>query len=178
MKKLFFLLMILLAAATTQSGAQDRVYPNKPFKTLTSDPGYFTLNELSAGIGLGDTKPDYSKSFFGITTIEGYQFNKNMSGGLGTGALFYNGGVLIPLFIDFRYKFNLNPVTPYLYEETGALIMPSDFQNSKIFVTLGGGGQYAFTKKLAANFGLGLMVQSQTNRDTFITFKGGVTYMF
>lgn len=177
MKKIFFFLIVVFVLFIPSLHAQ-RVNPNKPFKTLSSGPGYFTLNEFSAGIGLSDTKPDYSGSFIGFTTIEGYQFNKNISGGLGTGILLYNGGMMMPLFMDFRYKFNLNPVTPYIFEEAGALLKFSDFQNSKIFVTLGAGGQYAFSRKMAANLGLGIMIQSQTSRDSFITMKGGIIYMF
>ena len=176
MKKL--LLSILLIWASASLSAQEKVNPNKPFGTLHSEPGYITINELSYGFGLGETSPDYSKFFFGFTTIHGYQINKRFTTSGGTGILFYNGGVLMPLFIDVRFRFDLKPVTPYLWNQEGVLVNFSDFQDSKIFVALGGGGQYAFSKNFAANLGIGGMIQSSGVRDSFIVVKAGVTYLF
>jgi len=172
------LLSILLIWTSTALFSQELESPNKPFMTLSSEPGYVTINELSAGIGLGETGPDYSKSFFGFTTIHGYQINKRFTTSGGTGILFYNGGALMPLFIDVRFRFYFKPVSPYLWEQTGVLLNFSDFQNSKFFVALGAGGQYAFSKNLAANLGIGGMLQSNVLRDSFIVVKGGVTYVF
>jgi hypothetical protein len=54
----------------------------------------------------------------------------------------------------------------------------SDFQESKFFAALGGGALYAFTENLAANFGIGGMIQKNDKRDSFFVVKGGVTYVF
>jgi hypothetical protein len=175
MKNLLISILILTSASLL---AQDKVNPNKPFGTLHSEPGYITINELSTGFGLGKTGPDYSKFFFGFTTIHGYQINKRCTTSGGTGILFYDGGALLPLFIDVRFRFDLKPVTPYLWNQEGVLINFSDFQDSKIFVALGGGGQYAFSKNFAANLGIGGMIQSSGLRDSFFVVKGGVTYVF
>ena len=172
------LLSILLIWTSTALFSQELQNPNKPFITLSSEPGYVTINELSAGFGLGKTGPDYSTSFFGFTTIHGYQINKRFITSGGTGILFYNGGALVPLFIDVRFRFDFKPVTPYLWEQTGVLMNFSDFQDSKAFVAFGAGGQYAFSKKLAANLGLGGMIQYGGVRDSFIVVKAGVTYVF
>jgi hypothetical protein len=176
MKKTFLvaittMLMILTANA-------QMVNPNKPFRTLSSQPGYLSTTELAVGFGLGDTEADYSKSFIGLTEVVHFQFTKSINAGIGTGALFYNGGSLVPLFLDFRYKFMLHKVTPYLFMQSGAMLKFSDFNSSMIFVAGGGGGQYAFSRRLAANLGLGLMIQSGGYRYSFITLRGGVTYMF
>ena len=147
--------------------------------TLSGEPGYVTINELSTGFGLGKTVVDYSKFFFGFTTIHGYQINKSFTTSGGTGLLFYNGGALLPLFIDIRFRFDLRPVTPYLWNQEGMLVNFSDSQDSKIFAALGGGGQYAFSKNLAANLGIGAMIQSSFGiRDSYFVLKGGVTYVF
>lgn len=172
------LISILVICTSTPLFSQELENPNKPFGTLSSEPGYVTINELSAGFGLGETGPDYSTRFFGFTTIHGYQINKSFTTSGGTGILFYNGGALVPLFVDVRFRFNLKPITPYLWEQTGVLFNFSDFKNSKFFVAFGAGGQYAFTKKLAANLGVGGMVQSSGVRDSFIVVKAGVTYVF
>ena len=78
------------------------VDPNRPGTLLNNNPGLITINELHFGIGLGITNVPYSKSFFGFTTINGYQINKNFVAAAGTGLSFYNGGMLVPLFLDFR----------------------------------------------------------------------------
>lgn len=176
MKNLFISLLLIWISGYLF--AQDKVNPNKPFDTLSSEPGYITINELSAGFGLGQTGPDYSRFFFGFTTIHGQQINKRFTASGGTGILFYNGGALLPLFIDVRFRFDLKPVTPYLWTQEGVMVNFSDFQDSKIFVALGVGGQLAFSKKLAANLGIGGLIQSSGARDSFIVVKGGITYVF
>lgn len=176
MKKLFLLsfsVMLTIVAANAQM-----VNPNKPFHTLSSNPGYLSTTEIAAGFGLGDRGPDYSNSFVGLTEIVHYQFTKSINAGFGTGVLFYNGGTLMPLFIDLRYKFDVQPITPYIFMQTGMMLMFSDMQSSKIFIAGGGGGQYAFNKRLAVNLGVGLMIQTESHRDSFVTLRGGVTYMF
>ncbi|HLP72855.1 MAG TPA: hypothetical protein VK155_08140 [Bacteroidales bacterium] len=176
MKKLLLSLSLTCLAATP--AYTQMVNPNKPFTTLSSEPGWYSQTEIAAGFGLGETEPDYSASFIGLTEIGGFQFTKNINAGLGTGLLFYNGGTMMPFFIDFRYKFDAKTVTPYMFEQAGALLRFDSFKDSKVFVTLGGGAQYAITRRMAVNLGVGLMLQSQTSRDSFVTLRGGFTYMF
>jgi hypothetical protein len=176
--KTLSVLIILMFCALPLS-ATDKVLPKKPYTTLGSDPGFVTMNELNFGFGLGDTGPDYSKSFVGFTTTNGYLINKNFTVAGGTGFLVYNGGTLIPLFLDLRYKMNIDPVTPYTFADGGFMINPKDVNGgSKMFLNLGVGAQYAFSQKLAANLGTGFFVQYNTHRDTFINIKAGVTYKF
>ena len=86
-----------------------------------SRPGFIQINELTGGIGLGETGPAYSKGFFGFTTVNGYQTDYNFIAALGTGLSFYNGGMLVPLFLDFRYEFNLDQFQPQIFVDGGLL---------------------------------------------------------
>jgi len=114
---------------------------------------------------------------FGFTTIHGYQMNKNFLLAGGAGALFYNGGMLIPLLMDFRYNIRISSFTPYAYSDGGVLINPSDpVEGSKIFINGGGGVRYSFSRKLAAAASVGYWVQNGLSRDSFVVVKAGLTY--
>lgn len=178
--KLTFPLFLFLICAVTTVSAQTKVLPNQPPTILNPNPGFITINELHFGIGIGDTNVPYSKSFFGFTTINGYQINKNFVAAAGTGLSFYNGGMLVPLFLDFRYRINLDKFTPYVFADGGLLLDFTDLiGGSKQFINPGIGGRYTFTKNLAANISAGILIQSGSlYRYTFINFKTGVTYKF
>jgi hypothetical protein len=176
MRILITLLFLILISASLS--AQEKVLAGKPYHTLDSTPGFTTINEIVTGFGLGDTSVPYSKFFIGITTTNGYQINRNFVVAGGTGFFAYNGGTLVPLFADFRYRMNIDPVTPCFFVDAGGLLNFSDFANSKIFVSGGAGAQYALSKQLAINGGAGLMIQSGGSRDAFITLRAGVTYKF
>ena len=179
MKTIVSLLIMVLLASFSPATSKERVLPQKPYATLDSEPGFITTNELHFGFGLGDTGPHYSKSCFGFTTTNGYLINRNFTIGGGTGFLVYNGGTLIPLFLDIRYKLNVDPVTPYFFGDGGFLFSTKDFSSgTKMFINFGAGAQYAFTANFAANLGAGLFIQSQVAMDSFINLKAGVTYKF
>lgn len=178
MKRLIFLSLAILLTSALLNG-QDRVVGNKPYSTLNSNAGFITINELTMGIGLGDVSVPYSKSFFGITSVNGYLINKSFLIGIGAGLTFYNGGMLAPLFLDFRYSFNTSPLTPYVFADGGLLINFSDFGGTKMFINPGGGVRYTFSRKIAVNLGVGFLAQSGgASRDTFINIKAGVVYKF
>jgi hypothetical protein len=175
MKKI--LILMIFVACTSALMAQGRVMPNRAYSILNSSPGYITINELQAGLGLGNTSTDFSKSMFGFTTIHGYQMNKNFLAGGGTGALFYNGGMLVPLIMDFRYNIKISVFTPYVYADGGVLLNFSDLaENSKIFINGGAGARYSFSRQLAATLSAGYWVQNGLSRDSFVIVKAGITF--
>jgi hypothetical protein len=158
---------------------QDKMLPYEPEGILSSNPGFISINELTTGIGLGITDVPYSKSFFGFTTVNGYQINKSFVAALGTGLSFYNGGLLVPLFLDFRYRFKIDLITPYVFADGGLLLNFSDINVPKLFVNPGIGIRYSFSRNIAVNLGSGLLIQSGgSGRDAFINIKAGVTYKF
>ena len=103
MKSPILISLLLLAVITVSA------QPYKRPATLNPNSGYSNVNELAGGFGLGITSEDYARHFAGFTTTHGYQLNlfglnvkSNLFGGLGTGILVYNGGILFPLSGDFR----------------------------------------------------------------------------
>ena len=154
--------------------AQDKIEPNKPYVSLSSSPGYMTINEITAGAGLGDVSVPHSKYFFGFTTIHGYQINKSFFVGGGAGVSFYNDGTFIPLFADVRYRFLVGTFTPFLFGDGGFLINTSG--PSKLFLNGGVGVRYTINNQLGITLGTGLFLQNESSRDAFINFKLGVAF--
>jgi len=98
--KRFIVLTAMILLTISFASAQVKVAPNNPTDILSPTPGYITINEFVGGIGLKGRVLPYAQGFFGFTTIHGYQINESFAVGGGTGFLSYNGGSLIPLFVD------------------------------------------------------------------------------
>ena len=176
---IIFLFCLFVLSGSSGLFCQDRMLPFKPEGLLNTSPGFISINELTTGIGLGNTDVPFSKRFFGFTTVNGYQINKSFAAALGTGLSFYNDGLLVPLFIDFRYRFNIDLFTPYVFADGGFLLNFSDFKGTTLFINPGIGVRYSISRNLAANLGSGLLLQSgETGRNSFINLKTGVTYKF
>ena len=178
MKRTLSLKLIIICACVTVS-AQNEGSPNQPDNILPSGKGFISINELTVGIGLGETGIPYSKSYFGITTIYGYQTDFNFISAVGTGLSFYNGGTLVPLFLDFRYGFNIDRFNPYIFIDGGLLFNFSDFkEGTKLFINPGIGVRYCVSMKIAVTLGGGLLAQFRPHRDAFANIKAGISYHF
>jgi hypothetical protein len=174
MNRTLLLILIILFGAS-YSSAQNIVTPNKPVPLFNAEPGYITINELTGAFGLGIVNAPYAKHFFGFTTIHGYQVNESFVVAGGTGFSAYNGGILIPLFMDFRYRFLINTFTPYVVGDGGVLFNPSG--GTKLFINPAAGVRYTLNRKIGFNFSTGLFVQKGVGvRDSYINFKLGVTF--
>jgi hypothetical protein len=170
------LLIFIILVSNSHLFGQNLVSPNKPVQHFNTEPGYVTINEFSGGPGLGIVDAPFSKYFVGFTTIHGYQINKNFITAAGTGFSIYNGGNLIPVFIDLRYKFFNSTFTPYILGDGGVLFNPEG--GTKLFVNPVAGLMYTVNKKVGINFGAGLFVQKGDEiRDSYVNFRLGVTFM-
>jgi hypothetical protein len=171
--------MLFFAGFFSSVFAQDLLRYERPIILLSAERGYITINEFNAGFGLGDVKPPYSKYFFGISTVHGYQINKDFIAGGGTGINFYNGGALVPLFLDFRYRIYISRVTPYVVADGGVLFDFSGKKDLRVFINPSAGVSYTLKPKLALSFGTGLYIQwGKFARDSYINLKTGVIYKF
>lgn len=175
--KRIILLSLIIAGLISVVSAQD-ITRSENTVLLNSAPGYITINEFTAGFGLGVTNVPYSKNFFGLTTLHGYQLNKEFLVAAGTGVYFYNGGTLFPIFLDLRYRVYISQFTPYVFGDGGFLLDFSGKKNTRVFVNPGFGCSYTINPKLAVNLGTGLFVQWGTYRDSYINLKAGVVYKF
>ena len=176
MKRKFTLIIIFICSVVTVSAQSEDSLKQSAY-VHHSNAGFITINELTGGIGLGETGPPYSKSFWGFTTVNGYQTDFNFIAAIGTGLSFYNGGMLVPLFLDFRYEFNLDQFKPYIFVDGGLLFNFSDFkEGTKLFINPGIGVKHYFSEKMSITLGGGLLIQYRPDRDSFINIKAGVSY--
>jgi len=138
-------------------------------RSITTNPnsGYANFNEGIAGYGLGTTTLPNSKYYYGGTTTHGYQlniygFNVNRSffAGMGSGAVFYEGNLMIPLYLDLRYFWNSKIISPYVMGEGGFLFNPDDVDKRTLLIINGGGGiQFNISDNFSVNIGSGLGIQ-------------------
>jgi hypothetical protein len=177
-KKILLIISLLTAFTAVTSAQVRRVAPNKPYLILNSRPGYITINEFTSGFGLSGTTSPYSQYYFGFTTIHGYQVDENFVFGLGTGISYYNDGLLIPLFVDMRYRFSISTITFYVFGDAGFLFSPDDLNNeTRIFVNAGPGLRLAINSKLALNVSPGILTQmGPKSRASFLNLRIGATF--
>jgi hypothetical protein len=177
--KLKYSLIFLFLITTVIATAQYKVLPNRPFSTLNTAPGFVSINEASFGLGLSGKTYPFSKHFLGITSVNGYQINKNFFFGGGAGIYFYESGPLVPVFLDLRYSFYISSVTPYLFGDGGLLLNFSDLNSTKLFINPGIGARYAVNRSIAVNIGAGVLAQVDgTVRESFLNLKLGMVYKF
>ena len=177
MKKI--LLVTIILSITLVSFGQ-LVRPNRPVISLDGSPGYITINEFTLGFGLAGQTTPYSKHYVGFTTLHAYQVNEGFLVGAGTGLLFYDDGLLIPLYIDLRIRLTQGYLDPYLSGSGGMLLNPSDFNaGTRMFINPAAGMMYSISRNMAANFSAGLLIQmAPINRASFVNSKLGITYKF
>ncbi len=179
MKKAFIISIILI---TTVCASAQLVKQRRPSRSPYRKTGYIvTLNEFTFGAGMASQETPYSKSFFGVTTLLGYQANKTVMVGAGTGLLFYNDGLLIPVYADIRVNLMQDIIIPYLSGSGGILLNPSDFDAGiRTFINPFAGLMYPFKRNYAVNVGVGAFIQMapNTSRANFVNLKAGVTYKF
>jgi hypothetical protein len=153
---------------------------------INPNSGYVSINDITYGYGLGSTFSPYGKQYIGFTTMHGYQLNiyglhvnRSLIAGAGTGVLFYAGGTLIPLYLDFRYIWSFKKISPFIYEDNGVLMNYKELLNgTKMFINPGAGIKLKISGSLTADFGAGLFVQMDqgVSRDSFVNIKMGVVY--
>lgn len=156
------------------------------------------LTNIGYGYGLGATPTvpvPFSDNFINITNITGYKFSlsqryKDRYGlklrncvftGLGVGFANYNGGSLVPFFLDVRYWLNYNVVSPYIYGDGGLLLNFSDLNGgTRMFLNPGFGFSFALTEKLVFKTETGLFIQMGNSkpRDAFLNFNLGLAFKF
>ncbi len=150
-------------------------------ETMTAEvwrPHYINITELTAGFGLADTEPDYTRSVIGVTHVFGYAFTERFSGGAGTGIYFYNGGSMVPLYLDFRYRFLGMNYKPFIAADGGLLFNLSDLGLSGPFINPTIGIEMKLNQRSTLHLSTGpLMQQAQgAYRASFMVVKGGLSF--
>ncbi len=147
-----------------------------PKVTYDWQPGFVSITELTGAIGLSETDSDLSRYYYGITTVAGYQFTRNVKAGLGAGVHVHNEGMLFPLYLDARYSLSAQDVVPFFAAAGGIALDPESLDNTRIFINPSVGVRYVAAKKTGITFSTGLMVTTggPNARKSFVNFKLGL----
>ena len=180
MKNLVVVLLAILFSTKLITGQTNG--HNEGFAGIqNSRPGLMNITELNVGFGLGETDADFAKRFFGLTSVLGYGITRNLHGGIGAGLSFYNGGTLVPLFLDLRYFINFEKISVYAFGDGGLLFNISNSDDEiRYLLNPGLGLKYPIGDNLSANLGAGLFMQATKDKthDSFVNLKLGITYSF
>jgi hypothetical protein len=151
---------------------------NRPKPFVVRENGFIDIIEIGGGLGLGNTSVDYSRSLISLTNVFGYSINRHYLAGIGTGVNFYNGGTMVPLYIDMRYSFNGNKVIPFISADGGVLFTLSDLSSTGIFINPAFGLSKELNKKIFLEISAGYLLQEAPSgmRNSFAVIKGGVSF--
>jgi len=160
--------------------------PNRRPATFNPGSGYSNINELQGGYGLGTTTIPYSRYFYGMTTIHGYQLNiyglhikSSLLGGIGAGVFKYNGGTLFPVFGDIRFNIDKKKASPYIFAKSGLLLSFEDlFAQTRMFINGGVGLRFKIDDHIGIHIGTGLFIQmgSNVSRNSFVNLIAGMWF--
>lgn len=177
-KLALFLMLISIAGANAQPSQRIAKSPKVNYDWR---PGFVSITELTGGIGLADTGSELSKYYYGITTIAGYQFTRNIKAGVGAGVQLHNGGTLFPLFMDLRMNLNSQDLIPFMAGSAGVMLNFQDIvEETRVFINPMLGVRYVAASRTAVAFSTGLMVSTggPAERKSYINFKLGVELKF
>jgi hypothetical protein len=168
-----------LTLFTLSTLAQSSLINGNPSYRYYSNPGFINITEINGAKGLGSTDVINSKYYFGVTSIFGYQINRNFMGGIGVGYYIYDSEQLMPIFLEFRYSRYLKNLTPFVFADGGSLLdLEKIIDGTKIFINPGIGISRYLSSKLEGTFAVGLTVQMGDNlpRTSFLNFRLGIIY--
>lgn len=140
--------------------------------------GFVDIVAMAGGLGLGIRNMDYEKHLISFDNIFGYQINRNFITGVGTGIHFYDGGVLVPLFLDLRYQFENCNFKPFLSADGGFLLNFNDFDKTNTFIQPLIGLTRKIGQKVFLNLSTGLtIIQTPPpyHRSSFFTIKASLS---
>ena len=177
MKYLIILFLMFTLALPLKS--QTHYIPSTPEMSNDWRAGFFGCTDLDYGFGLKDVSIPYSKYFYGVTAMGGYQFNRVVKAGFGLGISRFDSGNLYPLFMHFRYSIWAQKWVPFIYADGGYMFDFSDvIEGSRFFANPGIGVHYVAKERLAVNFSAGLFHHAggSGGRSSFINFKLGLEF--
>ncbi|MBE0676113.1 MAG: hypothetical protein IH591_15765 [Bacteroidales bacterium] len=171
-----FVCLLAVMSFMTVTGQTEDIIAQSDKLNYDRLPGFISITELSGGPGISLTDAPYAKYYFGITTIAGYQFTRNLTAGGGTGLHFHNDGTFLPLFLDARFSLNANDFVPYFGAAGGVAFNLSDPDSRTwIFINPSIGIRWVAADRRSVSFSAGLMTMSgKVNRNSFINFKLGL----
>lgn len=172
------LLLLLIPILGAYAQPDERIAKH-PWVTYDWQPGFVSITELTAAPGLGLVDDGLSKFYYGLTTVAGYQFSRNIKVGLGAGFHIHEDETLFPLYLDLRLNMNSQQIVPFVSGAGGVMISFQDLEGrTRVFINPGLGVKYVAAKRVGVSFSTGLMVTTggPNARKSFVNFKLGVEF--
>jgi len=169
-------LLLLLVSLTGAYAQPDQRIAKTPKVNYDWQPGFVSITELTGAVGIGTTDVPYSKYYYGVTTMAGYQFTRNIKAGAGLGVQFHNDGTLFPVFADARFSFNAQEVVPFISAAGGLGVSLENFRDQTyLFVNPMAGIRWVVANRTGISFSAGMMMMSgEFTRNSYVNFKLGV----
>ncbi len=170
------LLLLLFSIIGAYAQPEQRI-ANIPKVHYDWQPGFVSITEVTFAPGLGLIEDGLSRFYFGLTTVAGYQFARNIKLGAGAGFHVHEEETLFPLYVDVRYSMNAQQWVPYIEGSGGVMLAFSDLvENTRVFINPAIGLKYVAAKRVGVSFSTGLMVTTggANARKSFVNFKMGL----
>ncbi len=169
-------LFLLLSSILGAYAQPDQRIAKTPKVNYDWQPGFVSISELTAAPGLGLTIDGLSRYYYGLTSVAGYQFTRNITLGAGAGVHIHDDGTLFPLFLDIRYAFNSQEFVPFLSGGGGIMLDFTDLESTRVFINPSAGIRYVMANRKSLSFSTGLMVTTggANARKSFINFRLGL----
>lgn len=174
MKHILTLLLLALSVSVVTAQPNDRI-AKTPKVNYDWRPGFVSITEFTGAFGLINTSTPYSRYYYGITTMAGYQFTRNIKAGVGAGVHLHNDGTLFPLYLDFRYSFNSQNIIPFISGTGGAAFNLRDIDMTYLYINPAIGIKWVAANRTGISFSSGLNIMTAPGgRNSFINFKLGL----
>lgn len=170
------LLLTIISIIGAYAQPDQRLAKN-PNVSYDWQPGFVSITEFTYAPGLGLVDDGLSRYYFGLTTVAGYQFARNIKLGAGVGFHVHEEETLFPLYLDVRYSMNAQQWVPYFAGSGGVLLAFSDLvENTRVFINPAVGLKYVAAKRVGVSFSAGLMVTTggANARKSFLNLKLGL----
>lgn len=173
-------LLLLLVTVTVAYSQPDPGIAPSPALNYDWRPGIISITELGGGPGLGTTDVRYAKYFYGITTMAGYQFTRNIKACLGVGVSRHNDGYLYPVFADVRFSFSANEIVPFVAAQGGLNFDFNDSGNTAwLYINPSAGVKWVAANRTGLSVSAGVLSMSGGGtRHSFVNLRLGIEYKF
>lgn len=179
MKTNLVFLFLMLSAGVALAQPDERVAPT-PALNYDWRPGFVSITELTGGPGLGTTDVPLARYYFGINTMAGYQFTRNIKAGLGVGLHRHNDETMYPVYGDVRFSFNASEFVPFITAIGGVALNFSEPENRIwMYINPAAGVKWVAAERTGVSLSAGVMSMSGGGtRHSFINFRLGVEFKF
>lgn len=179
MKAKLTILLLLITIIGVYAQPDPGIAPS-PALNYDWRPGIISITELGGGPGLGTTNVQYAKYFYGITTMAGYQFTRNIKTCLGVGVSRHNDGFLYPIFADVRFSFSANEIVPFVAAQGGLNFDFNDSGNAVWpYINPSVGVKWVAANRTGLSLSAGVLSMSGGGtRHSFVNIRLGVEYKF